>query len=116
MDRIGFLFKKRKTIYFDGKAFQSLKGTGVYANYYDIESSDEYWISGVKKNMTDRHCVGGGVVMVEKRILPEYLKLIGRSELNLSDYEIVEVQTEIPVQRIYEYENEQVEPSNLVSA
>ena len=37
--------KSGKTIYFDGKAFQSLNGTGIKGNYFDIETGDEYWIS-----------------------------------------------------------------------
>jgi hypothetical protein len=41
--------KSGKTIYFNGKAFQSLDGNGITANYFDIETNEEYWISGVKK-------------------------------------------------------------------
>jgi hypothetical protein len=41
--------KSRKTIYFDGKAFQSLNGMGISGNYSEIETGNEYWISGVKK-------------------------------------------------------------------
>ena len=41
--------KSGQTIYFDDKAFASLKGAGSAGNYYDIETGDEYWISGVKK-------------------------------------------------------------------
>lgn len=41
--------KSGKTVYFDGKAFQSLKGTGIGANYCEIETGDEYWISVVLK-------------------------------------------------------------------
>src|SRR5690554_7373181 len=72
--------KSGKTIYFDGKAFQSLNGTGISANYFDLESGNEYWISGVKKDMSDRHKFGGGKIFVEKRILSDYLKIIGKSE------------------------------------
>jgi hypothetical protein len=42
--------KSGKTIYFSGKAFQSLKGSGIGGNYFDIETSEHYWISGIKKN------------------------------------------------------------------
>ena len=35
------------------KSFQSLNGTGFKANFYDIESGEEYWISGPKKNGAD---------------------------------------------------------------
>ena len=61
--------------------------------------------------MSDRHKFGGGKIFVEKRILNDYLKLIGISELPKSDYELTEVETEKPVERINELENEKV---NLV--
>lgn len=54
--RIGRVsFSKRgKTIYYGGKKFQSLKGAGFKANYVDIETGEEYWISGCKRNGNDR--------------------------------------------------------------
>ena len=103
--------KSGKTIYFDGKAFQSLNGRGIKGNYVDIETGEEYWISGVKKDLTDRHWVGGGVILVEKRILSDYLKLIERETLPNSMYEVTTVQIEKPIKRINEYENKSFEPS-----
>lgn len=97
--------KSGKTIYFDGKAFQSLNGTGINGNYFDLESGDEYWISGIKKDMSDRHKFGGGKIFVEKRILNDYLKIINKSELSISDFEITEVETENPIERIKKLEN-----------
>jgi hypothetical protein len=35
----------------NGKTFQSLKGTAFKANYYEVESGDEYWISGWKRRL-----------------------------------------------------------------
>src|SRR5262245_21636503 len=54
--RIGrVLFSKRgKTLYYGGKSFQSLKGAGFKANYVEVESGDEYWISGCKQDGSDR--------------------------------------------------------------
>src|SRR5918911_473860 len=46
--------KTGKTIYYAGKTFQSLKGSGFKANYVDVETGDEYWISGCKRDGTDR--------------------------------------------------------------
>jgi len=105
--------KSGKTIYFDGKAFQSLNGMGISGNYFDLESGDEYWISGVKKDMSDRHKFGGGKIYVEKRILSEYLQTIGKTELPKADYELTEVQTEKPIERINELENEKTEPTEF---
>ena len=54
--RIGRVsFSKRgKTVYYCGKTFQSLKGRGFKANYFDVETGDEYWISGCKRDGGDR--------------------------------------------------------------
>lgn len=86
--------KSGKTIYFNGRAFQSLNGTGISGNYFDIENGDEYWISGVKKDMTDRHKLGGGIIFVEKRILNDYLQIVGKSELPKAAFELSEINTE----------------------
>jgi hypothetical protein len=101
--------KSGKTIYFDGKAFQSLDGMGISGNYFDLESGNEYWISGVKKDMSDRHQFGGGKILVEKRILNDYLQTIGKTELPKSGYELTEVETEKPIEKINELENEKFE-------
>lgn len=105
--------KSGKTIYFNRKAFQSLDGMGISGNYFDLENGDEYWISGVKKDMSDRHKFGGGKIFVEKRILSEYLQIIGKSELPKSDYELTEVDTEKPIKRINELENESLKPTEF---
>jgi hypothetical protein len=112
---IGFVSfsKSGKTIYFDGKSFQSLSGMGISGNYFEIETGNEYWISGVKKNMSDRHQFGGGKIFVEKRILKDYLKIIKKKALPKSGYELIEVQTEKPIERIDILENEIIEPAKF---
>ena len=105
--------KSGKTIYFDGKAFQRIGSDRINGNFYDIESGDEYWISGVKKDMTDRHKFGGGKIFVEKRILNDYLSIIGKSELPKSDFELTELQTDKPTERINELENTRIEKSDV---
>lgn len=45
--------KTGKSLYYKGKTFQSLKGSGFKANYIDVDSGDRYWISGPKKNGED---------------------------------------------------------------
>lgn len=99
--------KSGRTIYFNGKALQSLKGNGISANYFDIENNDEYWISGVKKNLQDRHQFGGGIVQVERRIKEDYMKLVGINKLDPKYFEEVDLIEELPINRIYEQENEE---------
>lgn len=45
--------KTGATIHYGGREFRSLKGAGFKANYYDVESGDEYWISGPRKDGSD---------------------------------------------------------------
>lgn len=55
--RIGYVTfsKTGKTIYYGGRAFRSLKGRGgSKANYYDVATGEEYWISGCRKDGEDR--------------------------------------------------------------
>jgi hypothetical protein len=46
--------KTGRTIYYGGKTFQSLKGAGFKANFYEVNSGDEYSISGPRKDGADR--------------------------------------------------------------
>lgn len=105
--------KSGKTIYFNGKAFQSLDGMGMSGNYFDLESGEEYWISGIKKDMSDRHKSGEGKIFVEKQTLDNYLQIVGKSELPKADYQLTEVDTEKPIERINELENESLEPTEF---
>lgn len=75
---IGFVefSKSGQTVYFDGKALKKLKNPGINANHFDIETGEEYWVSGVKKNGQDRHWCGGGKIMIDKNSIDEYLKLV----------------------------------------
>ncbi len=61
-----------KTIHFDGKSFRSCKGQGIGANYFDVDSGEEYWISGPKKNGEDRHWAGSGTVHIDEDVADEY--------------------------------------------
>jgi hypothetical protein len=72
--------KTGRTIYYKGKAFQSLKGQGISANYYDIETGEEYWISGPKKNREDRHWAGSGKVEIDEDAREEYSAIVGGEE------------------------------------
>ena len=66
--------KTGRTIYYKGKAFRSLKGSGICANYFDVETGEEYWISGPKKNGEDRHWAGSGKVEIDEDVRDEYLR------------------------------------------
>ena len=66
--------KTGRTIYYKGKAFRSLKGSGICSNYFDVETREEYWISGPKKNGEDRHWAGSGKVEIDEDVREAYLR------------------------------------------
>lgn len=69
--------KTGRTLYYDGRSFQSLKGTGFKANYFCLETGEEYWISGPKRNGCDR-LYGGGGVPIDEGVREEYWTSIRR--------------------------------------
>lgn len=73
--------KSGATIYLNGEAFKSLKGSGIGANYYNIVTGDQYWISGIKKNNQDRHWAGGGDIIIDTDAVELYLKEMNYSKL-----------------------------------
>ncbi len=76
--RIGRVYfsKTKKTLYYRGQKFQSLKGRGFKANYFDIDTGDEYWISGPRKDGNNRLYGGNLGVEIDEDVRDEYLKEI----------------------------------------
>jgi hypothetical protein len=64
--------KSGATVYYKDQAFQSLKGTGFKANYYDMETDEEYWISGPHKDGNDRLYGGQQGVEIDEDVAEEY--------------------------------------------
>lgn len=75
------------TLYFNGQILR--KGTGVSGNYYDFDTHDEYWVSGVKRNGSDRHGSGNGKINIDSDVVPEYLALRNIKELPSNLYTVV---------------------------
>jgi len=71
--------KTGKTLYYRGKTFQSLKGS-YKRNYFDVETKEEYWISGPKKAGGDR-LYGTRGVEIDEDVREEYwIKIRGLPE------------------------------------
>ena len=64
--------KTGKTIYYRGRTFRSLKGRGFKANYYDVETGAEFWISGPKKDGSDALYGGRAPVEIDADVAQEY--------------------------------------------
>ena len=67
-----------KTLYYSGRAFRSLKGTGFKANYYDVETGDQFWISGPRKDGADG-LYGPRPTAIDEDVREEYWTLIRKS-------------------------------------
>ena len=72
------------TLYFNGLILH--KANLVSGNFYDIETNNEYWVSGVKKDGTDRHQNGNGKIHIDADAVAEYLTLRNLEELPLKQY------------------------------
>ena len=101
----GEFSKSGRTIYFNNLAFQSLKGAGVGANYYNLEDGDEYWISGVKKTGSDRHWAGRGIVEIDRSVVDEFYALTELKDLPKSEYVVVDLAVGNVRERILEQQN-----------
>ena len=86
---MGYDSKTGRTTYFDGRTLT--KAIGTSGNFMDIDSRDEYWVSGVKKNGMDRHHAGGGKIKIDRTVIKSYLTLRNLQELPMSQFEIAEL-------------------------
>ena len=77
-------------MYFDGKALKRIARGGISGNHEDIETGDEYWVSGVKKRGLNHHAAGGGKVLVEAVAIAAFLDHIGASELDSANFQITQ--------------------------
>jgi hypothetical protein len=64
------LSKTGKTIYYAGRKLQSLKGSGYKANYFDVSSGIQYWVSRCRKDGQDT--LYPGIVEIDEEVREEY--------------------------------------------
>jgi len=71
--------KSGRTLHYGDRPFRSIKG-GYKANYYDVETGEEYWISGCKRDGNDR--LYPGHVEIDEDVREEYwLEIRNRPDL-----------------------------------
>lgn len=70
--RIGWVkvSDKGKRLEYGVQAFRTLRGRGFKANYYDIQTHEEYWISGCRKD--GRDALYNTTVVIDEDALEEY--------------------------------------------
>jgi len=59
-------------LYYQGRRFETLSGDGYKANYFDVETGQEYWISGCKKNGLDRLYGERLLIEIDEDVREEY--------------------------------------------
>src|SRR4051794_29891281 len=67
-----------RMLYYRGKKFQSLKGTGFKSNYYDVDTGEDYWISGPKRKGGDALYCKSTYIDVDEDVREEYWRDIRR--------------------------------------
>jgi len=98
--------KTGRTVYFNGKALKRTSRARAAANHYDLETGQEYWVSGVKKNGRDRHWAGLGKIHIEASAVRDYLELVGGTALDVSRFEVVPDLPTTDKRRLVALENE----------
>ena len=100
--RVPRLYRRWECV--NNHAFQRCQG--VQGNYYDVETGEEYWISGVKRNGQDRHWAGSGKVIIDRKCIDEYLSVISMPSLPDHNFIIEDIEDSFPVDRINKLLNE----------
>jgi hypothetical protein len=62
--------KSGKSVHYKGQTFETLKGRGFKANYFNVETGEPYWISGCRKDGLD--ALYSTDVEIDEEVLEEY--------------------------------------------
>jgi hypothetical protein len=89
-----------RTVYFNNKAFQRIRGCA--GNFIDIETGEEYWISGLKRTGSNRHWAGNGKIQLDRTLENEYLRITNQTKIDQGKISLVDILEEYPVERIKE--------------
>ncbi len=75
--RIGWVefSKTGQTVYYRGRKLQKAGGQGIRGNFFDIDTREEYWVSGVKKRGTNVHWAESATVEVDSDARAAYRAL-----------------------------------------
>lgn len=73
--RIGWVTfsKTGQSVYYRGRTLA--KANGISGNFIDVETRDEYWVSGIKKRGSNVHWAESVEVKIDDDAVEEYRKL-----------------------------------------
>lgn len=76
--RIGWVefSKSGKSVYYRERILKRSGGQGVRGNYYDEETREEFWVSGVKKRGSNTHWAEPANVIIDNDARNEYESII----------------------------------------
>ncbi len=80
--------KTKRGLHYNGKTFQKMSIPGFKTNYYEVESGEEYWISGCKKDGCDRLYGERLPIYIDEDVRVEYWTEI-RNLPNLIDSKVI---------------------------
>ena len=99
-----------RTLYFNGLALARASGGYAFGNYVAWPTGDAYWVSGVKKDGSDRHWAGSGPITVEAAAVDEYLRLRRLTKLNPHQYVVSDRISKTDVAKHHDRANETLYP------
>jgi hypothetical protein len=75
--RIGWVefSKTGRTIYYRDRSLKIAKGGGIAGNFFDVETGEEFWISGIKKRGSNAHPAESIVPLIDEDAKEEYERL-----------------------------------------
>jgi hypothetical protein len=74
--------KTGRTVYYNSKSLSNLGGRGFKANHYDIDTHEEYWVSGPHKDGNDKLYGGQKGVVIDADVWDEYwIEIRGLKEI-----------------------------------
>ncbi|MPM46196.1 hypothetical protein SDC9_92894 [bioreactor metagenome] len=100
-----------RTLFFMDKGFQ--KKPGYPGGYFDVETGETYWITGVKKRGTNRHWAGGGMIQLDRTLVDDYLKHTGQTQIDRNLIQLVDIPENYPFERIHKKMNATVGSKNI---
>ncbi|MGC2637609.1 MAG: hypothetical protein WA294_10560, partial [Acidobacteriaceae bacterium] len=59
--------KSGRSIFYRNRELIRITG-GVSGNYMDVQTHEEFWVSGVKRNASNRHSAGSGPVQIDEDV------------------------------------------------
>ena len=95
--------KSGRTVYFNNHALK--RHQGYSSNHYDLETGDQYWVSGVKKDGADRHWAGSGKIKIAADVVDEYLAVVDAEKLDDSRLEVCTDIADTDIARFHGMEN-----------